>query len=448
MLRARFLLLLAISFLMASAAWANDVGYVDCAAHPDPSTVYGKARQSQDIVGTVACGERFTILLYGFIFSRVQTADNKIGYVFSNLITIDHATVAVSRPAQPQLVASSKAPANAATPAISNAAERTPVAREPKIDASAPPQPAAAQAAPVQPQGAVAQTASAQPAATEITLPASAPAPAAASPQQPAASAPDSGPVVSAQPQPPAVQPAPTPSDVAPAAAPAPAANATTVPDPSVATALSNPPAASQPEPAAAEPAAPQPPPPQPEVAPATMRSSWERPNPTGRRQSLVEVYGGYAFTRFDNGGGTFTNLNGFMGAFGINIKSWIQFIGDSSYNFVTTNGVKTTIYGNHYGARYFYRKLNRWSATPFVEAMIGGTRLATSVSGAGGYSTSDNEISYKIGGGVDIHPYRHVEIRVIDFDYYRTAFGTNLHQNNYWATAGIVLRLFGGRGE
>jgi hypothetical protein len=162
----------------------------------------------------------------------------------------------------------------------------------------------------------------------------------------------------------------------------------------------------------------------------------------------LIEVFGGYAFARFDNGGGSFSNLNGGMGAFGVNIRSWIQFVGDSSYNFVTSNGVKTTLYGNHYGPRFFYRRLNRWSATPFAEALIGGTRLATSVSGAGGYSTSDNEISYKFGGGVDFHPYRHVEIRAIDVDYYRTAFGTNLHQNNIWVTTGIVLRFFGGREE
>jgi len=136
------------------------------------------------------------------------------------------------------------------------------------------------------------------------------------------------------------------------------------------------------------------------------------------------------------------------MGAGGVNIKSWIQLVGDSSYNFVTVNGVKTKLYGNHYGGRFFYRKLNRWSATPFAEALIGGTRLTASVSGTGGYSISNNSISYKVGGGVDLHPYRHIEIRVIDFDYYRTSFGTNLHQNSYWATAGIVVRLFGGRAE
>jgi hypothetical protein len=36
----------------------------------------------------------------------------------------------------------------------------------------------------------------------------------------------------------------------------------------------------------------------------------------------------------------------------------------------------------------------------------------------------------------------------LFDVDYYRTSFGVNLHQNNYWASTGIVLRLFGGRSE
>jgi hypothetical protein len=32
----------------------------------------------------------------------------------------------------------------------------------------------------------------------------------------------------------------------------------------------------------------------------------------------------------------------------------------------------------------------------------------------------------------------------LFDVDYYRTSFGVNAHQNNYWASTGIVLRLFG----
>jgi hypothetical protein len=49
------------------------------------------------------------------------------------------------------------------------------------------------------------------------------------------------------------------------------------------------------------------------------------------------------------------------------------------------------------------------------------------------------------VGGGVDIKPSRRFEIRLLNVDYYRTSFGTNLHQNNYSAAAGIVLRLFVG---
>jgi hypothetical protein len=48
----------------------------------------------------------------------------------------------------------------------------------------------------------------------------------------------------------------------------------------------------------------------------------------------------------------------------------------------------------------------------------------------------------------VDFRPSRRWEIRLFDFDYYRTSFGTNAHQNNYSASTGIVLRLFGGRSE
>jgi hypothetical protein len=181
------------------------------------------------------------------------------------------------------------------------------------------------------------------------------------------------------------------------------------------------------------------------------VRSTWERPIPGARKTSLVELYGGYALSRFDNGSpgySSFSNLNGGLGAFGVNVMTWLQITGDSSYNFITSGSTKTVLYGNHFGPRVFIRKLSRWGVSPFAEALIGGSRLDTTVSGAGGYKTSINCISYKAGGGVDIHPSRHFEIRLIDVDYYRTAFGTNLHQNNYWVSAGIVIRLFGGPGR
>jgi hypothetical protein len=166
------------------------------------------------------------------------------------------------------------------------------------------------------------------------------------------------------------------------------------------------------------------------------------------RAAPLLELFGGYAFARIDGGGGTTSNLNGAMGSFGWNVKPWLQIVGDSSYSVITSSGTKNVLYGNHYGPRFFRRVRNRWGATPFVEALVGASRSDTTVTGSGGYTTSDNGLSYKAGGGVDIHPSRHIEIRLFDFDYYRTSFGANLHQNNYWISTGIVLRLFGGGSE
>lgn len=159
----------------------------------------------------------------------------------------------------------------------------------------------------------------------------------------------------------------------------------------------------------------------------------------------MIELFGGYSFARFDNGSGTFSNLNGALGSFGWNAKPWLQLVADSSYNLVTIGGVKTVLYGNHWGARIFGRTRNRWGLTPFVEGLAGGSRADAKVSGAGGYSTSANCFSFKAGGGLDLRPSKHWELRLLNVDYYRTAFGTGLHQNNYTASVGIVLRLFGG---
>jgi hypothetical protein len=160
----------------------------------------------------------------------------------------------------------------------------------------------------------------------------------------------------------------------------------------------------------------------------------------------LFDLFGGYGFARFDNGAGvSASNLNGVIGSFGWNVKPWLQIVADSSYNFVTVSGVKSVMYGNHWGPRIFYRGRNRWGLTPFVEGLVGGTRADITVPGPGGFTSSQNVLSYKVGGGLDMKLSRKIEIRLIDVDYYRTSFGTNLYQNNYSACAGIVLRLFGG---
>ncbi len=408
MFRNRFLILLGGCFLAASAAWAGEVGYVDCSNHPEGTQVFGKPRKTPDVLASMPCGERFSVLVYGFVFSQIETRDGKVGYVFSNLIAVDRAATAVQQAGTVQFTAAkTKVPATTATVV------------KPDPPVSAQPQPVVAQPAPA---------------------PASVPAPTTNLPETA---------VTVAQPNPPApAQPQPVVAQPAPAPVPAPTTN---VPEPAAAVAQPDRNTAAQPDPSPAEPAAPS-------IRPATERTSWEKPLPSLRKRApLLELYGGYTFARLVGGTGTATNLNGAMGAFGWNVKPWLQIVGDSSYNVVTISGTKNVLYGNHFGPRYVHRGRNRWGLTPFVEALVGGSRSDTSVAGSSAYNTSANCISYKAGGGVDIHPSRHIDIRLFDVDYYRTlfdvdyyrtAFGTNLHQNNYWASTGIVIRLFGGGSE
>ena len=427
MLRNRFLILLGGCLLASSAAWADEVGYVDCTNHPEEIQVFAKARKTPEVVASMPCAERFTVLVYGFVFSRIQTKDGNVGYIYSNLIAVDRAATAALQTGSTQL-----ASAKVRLPSTSAAVAR------PAPSASLQPQPAPIQTAP-----APAPASASKVPETPATV--AQPAPVAAIEPQPAPAAPASAPTWNAPESAAAVaQPAPA---AAPEPQPAPVqpASASTSYAPEAAAAVAQPSRnmAAQPQPSPVEPATPA-------IRPADTRASWERPLPPGvRRAPLLELFGGYAFARLDGGGGTGTNVNGAMGSFGWNIKPWLQFVADSSYNTITISGTKNILYGNHFGARYFHRGRNRWGLTPFAEALVGGSRADTKVSGSSAYNTSENCLSYKIGGGLDIHPSRHIDIRLFDADYYRTSFGgTNFHQNNYWVSTGIVIRLFGGGSE
>jgi hypothetical protein len=463
MLRIRFLIVLALGFLACSAAWADEVGYVDCSNHSDATQVFGKPRRTPDTVASIPCGERFTILVYGFYFSRIQTKDGQIGYIYSSLIAVDRgATVAQQ------------------TPSLQSAAEKTKIPSTKSTDARvnpapAQPQPAARQQAPATPAGfptpASVSSASSSPAAAADTSTSPAPAASTILPEAPAASAApatavpttaaETAPATAVQPdQPAATQPA-QPAVAQPAAPTTPeitlSASASNPPEvsapaaqPDAAPVAAQPDAApaAAPDPAPAQPAAqPQPAPIKPapaSIRPADTRDSWEKPNPSVRTPPLIEFFGGFAYARMSGGSGySSTGFNGALGSFGYNFKSWLQLVADTSYNFETVSGTKTILYGNHYGPRYFFRRPNRFHITPFAEGLIGGSRA--DVTPSGGPTTSQNSITYKLGGGIDYRPSRRWEIRIVDFDYYRTAFGTNAHQNNYWASTGIVLRLFGG---
>jgi hypothetical protein len=464
MLRSRLLIVLGVSFLAASATRADNLGYINCSGHPDETPVFAKARQTRETVASLPCGERFTVILYGFIFSRIQTADGKIGYVYSNLITVG--------PPQAPIQQSSPAPTPArAAPAASVSVRGATISDgSPSSIPVTQPQPAPAQPSPTQappaaspapaspsPRSNFAVTAVVQPSPTTAAQPQ--PTPAQPAPTQSSSPAPTThvpatgvrgttvtgvlpAPIILTGPQPSSPEPAPAeraaPESPAPISSASTSAAATSNAPEATAPAEQPAPTTSEPQPEAAQPAAPA-------IRPAKTLDSWEKPNPGGRRTPLIELFGGYAFARMDGGAGTFNNMHGALGSFGWNANSWLQVVADTSYNVLTVTGTKTVLYGNHYGPRIFYRRRNRWGLTPFVEGLVGGSRADTTT---GGIKTSVNTISFKAGGGLDIKPTRHLVIRLLNVDYYRTSFGTNVNQNNYWASAGIVLRLFGGGSE
>jgi hypothetical protein len=474
MLRNRLLVVLGVCFLAASGAWADEVGFVDCSKSAEATQVFGKPRKSQDVVASLPCGERFTILVYGFYFSRIQTKDGQVGYVYSSLISQDRGATSL----QP---AATTPQTGQQTPALQTAAEKVKIPRSTPFDAqpsaaasqpqSAIPQVATQQAAPAP----SVQTATTQPPAVEVASATPTSASSTISSKEAATSATtsqlSSSAVVETQPapapatdsQPPAVLPAATSTPVfttPPTAPPTPNADAQ---EATVAAEQPNSDAAAQPAadrpeaqptPAAATPAQPAPAQPAPAkpaapaVRPADMKESWEKPRPSVRAAPLLELYGGFAFAHL-GGTGFGSNSIGGLGSVGWNARSWLQILADTSYNVETVDGAKNVLYGNHYGPRFFYRARNRWGITPFAEALVGGSNFKTTVSGSGGYTASTGAtLSYKVGGGVDIHPSHRWEIRLIDVDYYKTAFGTDTHQTNYWISTGVVLRLFGGGSE
>ena len=452
MLRNRLLLIvLGGSLVTGSAAWADEVGYIDCTSHPEDTKVLAKAAKTQEVAAVLPCGERFTILQGAFFFSRIQTKDGKIGYVFTNQISRDYAaasapqltpakmaarssnplaTIAgVLRPKPTQGLRLPAPPARTETPASTSKVSETPA-----TVAQTTPTTISPQAAPAPAQAA----ASIFPAKTAIVVQASTPGHAEPKPAQ-HATAPANFPAKTAvvvQPEP----ATPAPGQPQPAAAPVPA-SASNLPDTSAVVVQPEASTAAQPEPTPERtPAEP--------TAAAFRPASLEKTIPSSRREPLIELFGGYGFARLDGGAGVASNLHGAMGSIGWNVAPWLQIVADSSYNVVTITGTKNVLYGNHYGPRAFLRGRNRWGITPFVEGLVGGSRTDTTVSGTGGYTTSVNCISFKAGGGLDIRTSRHLTIRLLNVDYYRTSFGTNVHQNNYWASAGIIVRFLGGGSE
>jgi hypothetical protein len=93
----KLLIFLAGCLLATSALRADELGVVDCHTHPGTFQVTATAAKTPNIVASLPCGEQFTVLIYGEVFSRIQTGGGKIGYIYSYLVSQPDAET-VSRP--------------------------------------------------------------------------------------------------------------------------------------------------------------------------------------------------------------------------------------------------------------------------------------------------------------------------------------------------------------
>ena len=188
-----------------------------------------------------------------------------------------------------------------------------------------------------------------------------------------------------------------------------------------------------------------------------------------GLAQEVVpwEVFGGYSFQRADvreyfisrsipfvtyTARHHYVNMNGWEFSVTENVNRWFGGTLDiSGYYKSPTIGSVTTkdhIYTILYGPRFTLPKAGGNAAparlisasVPFAHILFGGAQTGATV-GPPGPHASDFSFAMAIGGGLDWPLTPNVDIRVLQLDYLRTnALATS--QNNYRASAGIVLRL------
>jgi opacity protein-like surface antigen len=155
-------------------------------------------------------------------------------------------------------------------------------------------------------------------------------------------------------------------------------------------------------------------------------------------RGMTVELGGGLAYTEFNAGPG-WPNATGFYGSLGVNVTHWLQVYADGDKQFAWISDGNTRLYGDHLGARYYYRPRD-WMLNPFAETLFGISRLDLNLTHAG-QKYSENGFSFRVGGGLDLNIDHHWAIRAFEADYYRTPF-LQTHQNNLWVSAGVVFKF------
>jgi opacity protein-like surface antigen len=150
-----------------------------------------------------------------------------------------------------------------------------------------------------------------------------------------------------------------------------------------------------------------------------------------------AEIFGGYQFTRINPGSGVEgQNYNGWNASVTANLNNWLGITGDVSGAYKGIAGVDTNVYNFLFGPTVSYRQSE--NLKPFAHVLFGVSRAGA---GFGGISASDNALAVAFGGGADYRINKNFAVRLAQFDYLMTRFGSST-QNNIRLSTGLVVRF------
>lgn len=118
-------------------------------------------------------------------------------------------------------------------------------------------------------------------------------------------------------------------------------------------------------------------------------------------RAQSVDASIGYSYFRLGGSGGL--NQNGASGSVAYNPNRWLGVVADIGGYHASPSGVSVNTYTYLFGPRFSLR--NPSHVTPFVQGLVGGSRIT--VSGA-----SNSQFAYSFGGGVDLGILPHLALR------------------------------------
>lgn len=118
-------------------------------------------------------------------------------------------------------------------------------------------------------------------------------------------------------------------------------------------------------------------------------------------RAQSVDASVSYSYFRL--GGSNGINQNGVSGSLAYNPNRWLGLVGDFGAYHASPGGISLNTYTYLFGPRLTLR--NPVKINPFVQALVGGSRLSS-----GG--ASSNQFAFSVGGGVDLGFAPHLAIR------------------------------------